>query len=491
MHEHVITESMILARLHHQNIVKLYEIYESSTSLYLVMELLRGGELFDRLMMQPNHKFSEDYACKLVKDILHAIVYLHDYKNIAHRDLKLGNIMFTDTTPDADLKLIDFGLSKLLNRTEYTHSLVGTPSYIAPEIYAKDYVGTGYTKSCDMWSLGIIAYFMLTGRNPMPAQTNREWDQDLKSVVVPYPPRYWAGVSPEARSFVQGLLQADPLKRMTAAQAQTHPWFRRLGQCCAPCVEPSLVENLQTFQGFNRLKKAAMTAVAYHLNHRELGELREAFEFFDKNQTGTITMEEFQQVIESLWQFSGKDQEVCATLQDLNSNEAKLRELFNGIDFNNTGYIDYSEFLAACLARKEGLKREYAELIFDLIDREGKGVIEVTDLHLFFGESISIEEIEMTIEQTFKEKKQWLTESDLEKIMNTRMITNETTTCMAERRNSTCEVQIPTYAKLSQIFTAFKAGSEGTVGLEKSRPHSCNITPPEELFKHEIACGRG
>lgn len=170
------------------------------------------------------------------------------------------------------------------------------------------------------------------------------------------------------------------------------------------------MENLQTFQGFNRLKKAAMTAVAYHLNHvlefggregqRELGELREAFEFFDKNQTGTITMEEFQQVIESLWQFSGKDQEVRTTLQDLNSNETKLRELFNGIDFNNTGYIDYSEFLAACLARKEGLKREYAELIFDLcgegervrcrIDREGKGVIEVTDLHLFFGESISV-----------------------------------------------------------------------------------------------------
>ena len=115
-----------------------------------------------------------------MKDILHAIVYLHDYKNIAHRDLKcvlhngvigrLGNIMFTDTTPDADLKLIDFGLSKvafrrplhpqLLNRTEYTHSLVGTPSYIAPEIYAKDYVGTGYTKSCDMWSLGIIFYLL-------------------------------------------------------------------------------------------------------------------------------------------------------------------------------------------------------------------------------------------------------------------------------------------------------------------------------------------
>ena len=374
-----------------------------------------------------------------MKDILNAITYLHDYKNIAHRDLKfgltapfirrLGNIMFTNTSPNAELKLIDFGLSKvpssvpphpqLLNRTQYTHSLVGTPYYIAPEIYLKDYKGVGYTKSCDMWSLGVITYFMLTGRNPIPSQ-QRDVLNQTSAFTIFYPRKFWNRLSPEARSFVEDLLQFDPVKRLTgtrslppsptASQAQNHPWFRRLCSSIPHAVEPSVVESLQTFQGFNRLKKAAMTAVAYHLNHvgkgvesdtqSELAELKEAFEYFDKNQTGTITMEEFRQAIESLSQFAKSSSEVCERLEDLKRHEEKLNALFDGIDFNKTGYIDYSEFLAACLARKEGLRHEYAELLFDMlgrecgvrgrIDREGKGVIRVNDLHVFFGESIPV-----------------------------------------------------------------------------------------------------
>lgn len=111
-------------------------------------------------------------------------------------------------------------------------------------------------------------------------------------------------------------------------------------------------------------------------------------------------MEEFRQAIESLSQFAKSSSEVCERLEDLKRHEEKLNALFDGIDFNKTGYIDYSEFLAACLARKEGLRREYAELLFDMlgrecgvrgrIDREGKGVIRVNDLHVFFGESIPV-----------------------------------------------------------------------------------------------------
>ena len=169
-----------------------------------------------------------------MKDILNAIAYLHDYKNIAHRDLKLGltvpfihrlgNIMFTNTSPNAELKLIDFGLSKvppsvpphpqLLNRTQYTHSLVGTPYYIAPEIYLKDYQGMGYTKSCDMWSLGVITYFMLTGRNPIPSQ-QRDVLNQTSAFTIFYPRKFWSRLSPEARSFVEDLLQFDPVKRLT------------------------------------------------------------------------------------------------------------------------------------------------------------------------------------------------------------------------------------------------------------------------------------
>ena len=115
-------------------------------------------------------RFSEEYTKKIVRDILNAIAYLHEVKNIAHRDLKLANIMFTDKTADAEIKLIDFGLSKFVSGSEYMHSLVGTRYYIAPEVFMNDYKGVGYNKSCDMWSIGIITYFLLTGRNPLPPQ---------------------------------------------------------------------------------------------------------------------------------------------------------------------------------------------------------------------------------------------------------------------------------------------------------------------------------
>ena len=148
-------------------------------------------------------------------------------------------------------------------------------------------------------------------------------------------------------------------------------------------------------------------------------------------------MEEFKQAISRLSEFtkkqpaqSGEERQIVEVIDQLSKNEKLLVDLFNGIDFNNTGCIDYPEFLAACLARKEGLKREYAELIFDLysfngiisrIDREHDGIIHTEDLHVFFGESIPIEEIETIIFKTFGEKRDVLSESDLERIMSTKV----------------------------------------------------------------------
>lgn len=143
---------------------------------------------------------------------------------------------------------------------------MGTHNYIAPEVFLKDFKTCGYTKSCDMWSLGIIAYYLLTGRNPLPSQMEEMSTSDVQNLTIPYPRRYWSSLSEEAKDFVNSLLQIDPDKRVTASQAQKHPWFHRQIIPLTQPVSPSLVENLQTFQGFNRLKKGAMTAVAYHLN---------------------------------------------------------------------------------------------------------------------------------------------------------------------------------------------------------------------------------
>lgn len=123
--------------------------------------------------------------------------------------------MFADSSPDAEIKLIDFGLSKSMSHSDYTYSLVGTRIYIAPEVYLKCFEGMGYSKACDMWSLGIITYFLLTGRNPLPPQLTNPASQDLQNVRIPFPRRYWSSLSSEARSFVEDLLQINPAKRST------------------------------------------------------------------------------------------------------------------------------------------------------------------------------------------------------------------------------------------------------------------------------------
>ena len=106
----------------------------------------------------------------------------------------------------------------MIDKTEYMHSLVGTRYYIAPEVFMNDYRGVGYNKSCDMWSIGVIPYFLLTGHNPLPSAMSTLPLEDVQIDSIPFPKRYWGELSPESKSFVQGLLTIDPAKRLTGAR---------------------------------------------------------------------------------------------------------------------------------------------------------------------------------------------------------------------------------------------------------------------------------
>lgn len=456
--ERILKESQILSRLHHPNIVKLYEVYENGDFLYLIFELLSGGELFRKLVKSPSGCFTEEYTRFIMHDIVNAVKYLHDSKNIAHRDIKLSNIMFADKTPESSIKLIDFGLSRTFARHDYAHTLVGTRNYIAPEVYSEKNRFAGYTKSCDMWSIGIIAYYMLTGRHPLPPQPGEPGD-DYEFPPIPFPRKYWSHLSHDAKDFTSKLLVYDPNERMTASQAQEHPWFqqyilpRRLGSSAhsfthsvsdhksgsdgelspspVDIITPKVLGYMQMYQGMNKLKKAALTAVAYHMNALYLSKLEQAFEYFDATHSGTICFDEFRDAINHI-----RTLQSCTanwTHFEFTSDESKLKQLFDGIDYDNKGYIDYSEFMAACLARKEGLKKEYAELIFDLIDRNHLGYILLSDFHKFFGKEVAMEEIEAIVFATFGSLKNKLTEEDLVRIMNTEMMTCNNTEAAVTR----------------------------------------------------------
>lgn len=150
----------------HPNVIKLYEYFEDETNVYLVTELCTGGELFDRIIKE--EFFSEQVAAKVFKQILQALNYCHSM-NIVHRDLKPENFLFVSNDPNADLKIIDFGLSKIMEggKLHRMKTRAGTPYYISPEVLAGN-----YDVSCDMWSAGCMMYILLCGYPPFYGDNN-------------------------------------------------------------------------------------------------------------------------------------------------------------------------------------------------------------------------------------------------------------------------------------------------------------------------------
>jgi len=162
------TEVRILQTLDHPNVIKLYEYFEDEENVYLVCELCAGGELFDRIIKA--EFFEEDQAAEIFRQILQALNYCHT-QNIVHRDLKPENFLFQTQADDSDLKIIDFGLSKIMEggRMHRMKTRAGTPYYISPEVLAGN-----YDISCDMWSAGCMLYILLCGYPPFYGDNNQE-----------------------------------------------------------------------------------------------------------------------------------------------------------------------------------------------------------------------------------------------------------------------------------------------------------------------------
>ena len=157
-------EINILIKMDHPNIIKLYDVYESNNSLYLIMEECHGGELFDRIIkrIESNQMYNEKEACEIIQQVMGAIEYCHN-KGVAHRDLKPENLLYLYQGEEVNnpLKIIDFGLSQDINIKKILSSKVGTAYYVSPEILAGK-----YNEKCDVWSAGVILYVLLSGEPP-------------------------------------------------------------------------------------------------------------------------------------------------------------------------------------------------------------------------------------------------------------------------------------------------------------------------------------
>uniref|UniRef100_A0A8C5CYV3 Protein kinase domain-containing protein n=1 Tax=Gadus morhua TaxID=8049 RepID=A0A8C5CYV3_GADMO len=212
------TEIGVLLRLSHPNIIRLKEIFETETNITLVLELVTGGELFDRIVERGY--YSERDAAHVIKQILEAVAYLHE-NGVVHRDLKPENLLYEDMSLDAPLKIADFGLSKIIDDQVPMKTVCGTPGYCAPEILR----GNAYGPEVDMWSVGVILYILLCGFEPF---FDPRGDQYMYSRILncdyQFVSPWWDEVSLNAKDLVSRLILQDPRKRLTVLEALCHPW---------------------------------------------------------------------------------------------------------------------------------------------------------------------------------------------------------------------------------------------------------------------------
>jgi calcium/calmodulin-dependent protein kinase I len=248
-------EVEIMHRINHPHCVRLFEIFETSKRLYMVMELLTGGELFDRIVKKGS--FSEKEASEVVRNVTDALKYLHGI-GIVHRDLKPENLLFLTPEADSPIKITDFGLAKYrANNSVDMHTACGTPGYVAPEVLR----GEMYTNAVDLWSLGVILYILLCGFPPFYHPRTAELYKIIKKGHYTFPDPYWTDISDSAKDLVTHLLQVDPRERFTAEQVLAHPWVKG-ATAKAAAFPASHTLRLKLLQARRKLKRTVRSIMA-------------------------------------------------------------------------------------------------------------------------------------------------------------------------------------------------------------------------------------
>ncbi|KNC46360.1 CAMK/CAMK1 protein kinase [Thecamonas trahens ATCC 50062] len=214
----LLTEVEIMQSIDHPNVITLLEIFETPSQLVLVMELVSGGELFERIVQKGN--LSEAEAAGIVRQILQALKYLHS-RNVVHRDLKPENLLFAKPGAGGVVKIADFGLSTVCDDGSWLQTACGTPGYVAPEILKS----SGYSTPVDLWSVGVILYILLCGFPPFYDENLSVLFDQIMSGQFDYPSPYWDHVSDEAKDLIEALLTVNPKTRLTAAEALDHEWL--------------------------------------------------------------------------------------------------------------------------------------------------------------------------------------------------------------------------------------------------------------------------
>ena len=392
-------EINILKKVDHPNIVKIYEVYETNRSLYIIMEKCNGGELFDKIIDNISQKrmFSEKETAKIFLQIMSAINYCHK-NGICHRDLKPENILLLqkDNEDDYPIKLIDFGLSQIFKENKKLNSKVGTAYYISPEVLCGR-----YTEKCDVWSAGVILCILLTGQPPFNGPNSGVIYGKIQNYDYSFSNK-WKLVSNEAKDLISHMLVPER-NRYNTKQVLAHPWLQKYKEDMKinPCLDINI---MKSYGKMNYFKKNILTFIASRLdeNNNDINRINQYFKLFDKDYDGQISLEEFQE-----------------GLVNMNMEKNEITDIFNSLDINKNGFINYTEFVAAFLEKDIYLSTEAINEAFTFFDKNHKGTISKEDIiDIFEMKNKKNENIERFFNEKNINKEGHIDRVTFEKIMN-------------------------------------------------------------------------
>ena len=361
----ILNEIEILKKLDHPKILKVVDFYSTLKKYYIITEYCPEGELFNEIIKVG--KFDEGQAAFIINQILKAVLYCHKM-NIIHRDIKPENIMITSREKNGCLqvKLIDFGTAKIFEKGHQENKYVGSSYYMAPEIIKRK-----YDEKCDLWSIGVILYILLTGRPPFDGNDDEEILENVKKGVYDKWSYPFPLLSSQAKDLIVKLLQYDPKKRLSAEQALEHQWFKTAEfkkkdkvNTIAPELAKELIENMTKYKSDNILKCAVIAYLVHHItNTEECLEASKLFIKIDLNSDGKIEKHELVQGFEKYWNISKKEA------------KEKVDLIFANIDTDFNGFIEYEEFVRAAVNSSIFMSQNYLKFAFNYFDRDASGDI--------------------------------------------------------------------------------------------------------------------
>ena len=379
------SEINILKKLSHPNIVRIFEFYETDNYFYIITEFCKEGELSNYLN---KNILSEAQLCVIFYQVFSGLIYLHQ-NHIIHGDLKPQNILISSIESNSEynekyawIKIIDFGTAKIFKKTIIKgDDIVGTLYYIAPEVFSSNY--DNYDEKSDIWSVGIILYKALTKKYPFIGKSDEETVHYI--LEGEHDTRPLMNYSEELQDLIKNLLMKDPNKRPSAIEALNHKWFkkfngRRLFSDFKKDEMTQFLNNLYNFS-YSKILQLVIAFLVHNLPETEsVQKILKLFRYFNESGDCELTKEELKKGLNEF-----------KTEIDF---EEKLDKIFDELDGDKNGTIEFEEFLRGCIDKSEILNDKYINYAFKFLDKENKKSLSPEQImSAFFVESEASKEI--------------------------------------------------------------------------------------------------